>query len=101
MAAVRGANDDQRLYRMFKALGNPVRLQVVRFIKQHPRCIANEIMLHLPDDVARSQATISQHLKVLRDIGLIEIEHGGPSVCYTLNRECMAWMCTQLRDLSE
>ncbi len=47
--------DIERLYRLCKALASPVRIEIVRFVSQHPRCIANEILLHLPRrDRARS-----------------------------------------------
>jgi len=99
MATARAEYDDERLYLMLKALGNPVRLQIVRFVYQHPRCIGNEILLHLPDDVARAQSTLSQHLKILRDAGLLDAECDGPATCYALNQECFDWLREQLADL--
>ena len=100
MATARRERDDERLYMILKALGNPVRLQIVRFIRQHPRCIGNEIMLQLPDDVARAQSTLSQHLKILRDAGLLEAECDGTATCYALNHECIGWLQEQLADLA-
>ena len=99
MATARSEQDDERLYLMLKALGNPVRLQIVRFVRQHPRCIGNEILLQLPDDVARAQSTLSQHLKILRDAGLLDAECDGPATCYALNQECIGWLREQLADL--
>lgn len=99
MATARREHDDDRLYRLLKALGNPVRLQIVRFVRQRPRCIGNEILLHLPDDVARAQSTLSQHLKILRDAGLLEAECDGPATCYALNQESLSWLREQLADL--
>lgn len=100
MATARREQDDERLYHMLKALGNPVRLQIVRFVHRHPRCIGNEILLHLPDDVARAQSTLSQHLKILRDAGLLEAECDGPATCYALNHEVIGWLQEQLADLA-
>lgn len=99
MATIRRNHDDQRLYCMLKALGNPVRLQIVRFVRQHPRCIGNEILLQLPDDVARAQSTLSQHLKILRTSGLLDAECEGPATCYALNRESLDWLRDQMGDL--
>lgn len=101
MATARRERDDDHLWRAFKALGSPVRLQIVRFVQQHPRCICNEILLQLPDDCSRAQSTLSQHLKVLRDAKLIEAECDGPATCYTLNEERFGWLCEQLRDLHD
>lgn len=99
MIAARQEQDDERLYWMFKALGNPVRLQIVRFVQRNPRCIGNDILLHLPDAVSRAQSTLSQHLKILRDAGLIEAECDGTATCYVVNQEQLGWLRDQLADL--
>jgi DNA-binding transcriptional ArsR family regulator len=100
MATARREQNDERLYRMLKALGNPVRLEIVRFVQQRPRCIGNDILLHLPANMARAQSTLSQHIKILRDAGLIEAECDGPATCYAINQECMVWLREQMSDLS-
>ena len=99
MATARREHNDDRLYHMLKALGNPVRLQIVRFVQQRPRCIGNDILLHLPDDMARAQSTLSQHLKILRDAGLIEAECDGSATCYAVSQECLGWLREQLAEL--
>jgi DNA-binding transcriptional ArsR family regulator len=99
MATARRERDDTRLYLILKALGNPVRLQIVRFVQQHPRCIGNQIQLQLPDDVARAQSTLSQHLKILRDAGLIRAHCDGAATCYVLDEDSFSWLREQLRDL--
>ena len=100
MATVRREHNDQRLYLILKALGNPVRLQIVRYVHEHPRCIGNQILLQLPDDVARAQSTLSQHLKILRDAGVIEAECDGAAICYVLNQRSLDWLHEQLIDLA-
>ena len=100
MATVRREQNDQRLYLILKALGNPVRLQIVRYVHEHPRCIGNQIQLQLPDDVARAQSTLSQHIKILRDAGLIEAECDGAAMCYMLNQRSLDWLREQLIDLA-
>src|SRR5512145_3265356 len=99
MATARRERNDERLYFILKALGNPVRLQIVRFVQQNQRCIGNDILLHLPRNVARAQSTLSQHLKILCSAGLIEAEYDGPATCYTVNQECLNWLREQLIDL--
>ena len=66
---------------MLKAAGNPIRFEILKFLVTHPGCITGAIVDHLPI----AQATVSQHLKVLRDAGWIEGEIAGPAVCYTLS----------------
>ena len=100
MATGHREQDDQRFYLILKALGNPVRLQIVRYVHEHPRCIANQIQLQLPNDVARAQSTLSQHIKILRDAGVIEAECDGAATCYILNQRSLDWLHEQLVDLA-
>ncbi|MBK9943609.1 MAG: metalloregulator ArsR/SmtB family transcription factor [Kouleothrix sp.] len=99
MATARCERDDQRLYRLLKALGNPVRLQIVRFVQKNPRCIGNQIQLQLPHSVARAQSTLSQHLKILRSAGIIDARCDGSATCYQINQEILNWLREQLADM--
>lgn len=92
-------SDEDRLWIMCKALGNPVRLQIVRFIQQHPNSICNQILLQLPDSCARAQSTLSQHLKVLRDADLLSAEEDGAATVYTVNEAQLNWLQSRLGDL--
>jgi ArsR family transcriptional regulator len=80
--------EKQRLAKMLKALGNPVRFQIVEFLAEHQMCITNEIVKNTP----LAQSTVSQHLKVLREAGLIQGEIEGPATCYCLNPEGFRWL---------
>ena len=84
--------DKQRLARMLKALGNPVRFQIVEFLAEHPVCVTNEIVKITP----LAQSTVSQHLKVLREAGLIQGEIEGPATCYCLDPEGFRWLKEQI-----
>ena len=83
--------DEQRLTRMMKALGHPARMQIVRYLSENPQCITGDIVEVLP----LAQATVSQHLKVLRDAGLICGTREGPATCYCLCEESVAWFKAQ------
>ena len=96
MATAYCERDDDHTWRVLKALGHPVRLEIVRFIQHHPNCICNEILLQLPDRCTRAQSTLSQHLKILRDAGIIEAEQDGSTTSYLLNEEQIAWLNDQL-----
>ena len=71
---------DQRLARLFKALGHPARLGILRLLVQRGTCICGEIV----DELPLAQATVSQHLKVLKEAGLITGRVEGPAVCYCI-----------------
>ena len=72
--------------RMLKAAGNPLRFEILKFLVTHPGCITGDIVDHLPI----AQATVSQHLKVLREAGWIKGEIEGPATCYELDSERIA-----------
>jgi ArsR family transcriptional regulator len=76
-----------RLVAMLKALGNPVRFEILKYLVTHPGCITGDIVQFLP----LAQATVSQHLKVLRKAGWIVGEIEGPATCYHLSEENIAW----------
>jgi len=82
----------RRLAKMLKALGNPVRFQIVEFLAEKQMCITNDIVRNTP----LAQSTVSQHLKVLREAGLIQGEIEGPATCYCLNPEGIAWLKEQI-----
>ncbi|MFW5943154.1 MAG: ArsR/SmtB family transcription factor [bacterium] len=79
--------EQERLVRMFKALGNPTRFEIMKFLVTHPGCITGDIVDYLPI----AQATVSQHLKVLREAGWIEGEVEGTAVSYCLHEPNIAW----------
>ncbi len=79
--------EQERLVTMFKALGNPTRFEIMKYLVTHPGCITGDIVDFLP----LAQATVSQHLKVLREAGWISGEIEGPATCYQLNEENIAW----------
>lgn len=69
------------LARTCKALSHPARLAILQTLAQRGTCICGEIVDVLP----LSQATVSQHLKVLREAGLIRGEIDGPRSCYCID----------------
>ncbi len=79
---------EQRLARMFKALGNPVRLAILKHLADCQRCICSDIVAALP----LAQSTVSQHLKVLKEAGLIRGEIEGPATCYCIDPQGLAWL---------
>lgn len=81
-----------RLARMLKALGNPVRFQIMETLAERQVCMTYEIVQTTP----LAQSTVSQHLKVLRDAGLILGEIEGPATCYCINPEGVRWLKEQL-----
>ena len=71
---------DERLVELFRALGHPARLRIVRLLAQRDTCVCGEVVNELP----LAQATVSQHLKVLKEAGIVTGRVEGPAVCYCL-----------------
>ncbi len=84
--------NELRLVRMLKALGNPVRFRIVKFLAENPVCITGDIV-ELTD---LAQSTVSQHLKVLREAGLIQGEIEGPATCYCLDASGIQFLKDQI-----
>lgn len=77
---VEGEDADAELATFAKAIGHPARVQILRLLVRRSACICGEIVEELP----LAQSTVSQHLKVLKDAGLIRGEIDGPRTCYCI-----------------
>jgi ArsR family transcriptional regulator, arsenate/arsenite/antimonite-responsive transcriptional repressor len=75
---VEGREAEFELAAYTKALGHPVRVQILRILVRKNACICGEIV----DVLDLAQSTVSQHLKVLKDAGLIRGDVDGPRTCY-------------------
>ena len=79
--------EQTRLLKMFKAIGNPTRFEIMKFLIANPTCIMRDIVKYLPI----AQATVSQHLKVLREAGWIDGIVQGPATNYCLSQTNVTW----------
>ncbi len=75
---VEGTQADDELASLCKAVGHPARVQILRLLVRCESCICGDIV----DELPLAQSTVSQHLKVLKEAGLIRGEIGGPRVGY-------------------
>lgn len=75
---VEGKSADAELANLAKALGHPARVQIMRLLVRCEACVCGDIV----DELPLAQSTVSQHLKVLKDAGLIRGEISGPRTCY-------------------
>jgi len=78
--------DQRRLAEKFKALSHPARLAILEQLAEHGTCICGELVSELP----LAQASVSRHLKTLKEAGLIKGEVDGPRSCYCLDKEAVA-----------
>jgi len=80
---VAGAED---LARLTWALAHPARVRIVRLLLSRNSCLCGEIVEEMP----LAQSTVSQHLKILKETGLVQGEIDGPRVCYCINKAALA-----------
>ncbi|MFB5944468.1 ArsR/SmtB family transcription factor [Albibacterium profundi] len=75
--------DQNKLASLFKVLGHPARIAILQYIIDQNTCICNDLV----DELGLAQATISQHLKELKSIGVIQGTIEGKSVCYCIDEQ--------------
>jgi DNA-binding transcriptional ArsR family regulator len=79
-----------------KALGHPVRLAIVRALAERRCCCCADVCSRLP----LAQSTVSQHLKVLKDAGLVSFRRDGVRSAYVLNPAAFAALRADLDELA-
>jgi DNA-binding transcriptional ArsR family regulator len=84
MPKKKNIKSNEALAFQLKALSHPARLEIIKILKERD-CICGELVDVLP----LAQATVSQHLKVLKKAGFIIGDINGTKVCYTLNRSAL------------
>jgi len=72
----------------FKALGDPVRVEILKLLKEDARTVSE-----LVDNFDISQPAVSHHLAVLKSVGLVKSKRDGRAVYYSLNLKCIAAVC--------
>lgn len=78
---------------LYKALGHPARIAIIEFLIQQDSCVCGDIVAELP----LSQSTISQHLKELKNVGIIKGDISGVKTCYCIDD--IVW--AELDDISK
>lgn len=80
---------ENRLAKYAKALAHPARIAILKFLASKAACQCGDIV----DELPLSQSTVSQHLKELKDAGLIKGEIEGAKVCYCIDEK--EWKAAQ------
>ncbi|MFT3824180.1 MAG: metalloregulator ArsR/SmtB family transcription factor [Chitinophagaceae bacterium] len=70
-----------KLAQMMKALAHPARIAIIQYLLKAQACICGDLV----EELGLAQATISQHLKELKNVGLIQGTIEGTSVCYCID----------------
>ncbi|MBN8524038.1 MAG: winged helix-turn-helix transcriptional regulator [Planctomycetes bacterium] len=74
-------HDEEALAELAKALGHPARVRIMKLLIERNSCVCGDIVEEIP----LAQSTVSQHLKQLKEAGLIQGEIDGPRICYCVD----------------
>ncbi|GFR35541.1 hypothetical protein TCEA9_13530 [Thermobrachium celere] len=73
---------EELVVKMFKALGHPIRYKIVKFLLDGPQCVCK-----LNENIEFSQSNLSQHLRILKDAGIVKGEKIGLNIHYSLTSD--------------
>jgi ArsR family transcriptional regulator, arsenate/arsenite/antimonite-responsive transcriptional repressor len=80
--------DEAKAVGMLRALANPMRFRIVQLLASRNACVCGELV----DELPLAQSTVSEHLKVLKDAGIVQGTLEGPSTCYCLDPEALGFL---------
>jgi predicted transcriptional regulator len=88
--------DEISLSDFARTLGHPARIAILKTLAERNECICGEIVEMMP----LAQSTVSQHLKELKNMGLIQGTLNGPKSCYCINWEKLEAYMHQFNNLT-
>lgn len=74
-----------QLAKLTWAIAHPARVRIVQLLLSRTSCVCGEIV----DQMPLAQSTVSQHLKILKESGLVQGEIDGPRICYCINQKML------------
>lgn len=80
------SSSDESIAATARALGHPARIRIVRLLLERDRCIGGDIV----HEIGLAQSTVSEHLRILKEAGIVVGEIERPRVCYSLSSERLA-----------
>src|SRR5436309_6158935 len=80
-AGLEGPEADEELGKLAKAIGHPARVRIIRMLSRKEARVCSQIVGELP----LAQSTVSEHLRILKDAGLVRSSQDGPRVGYCIN----------------
>ena len=76
-----GAEADEELAKLAKAIGHPARVRILRMLSRKEARVCSQIV----DELPLAQSTVSEHLRILKDAGLVRSSQDGPRIGYCVN----------------
>jgi ArsR family transcriptional regulator len=80
-----GPDADEELAKLAKAIGHPARVRILRMLSRKEARVCSQIV----DELPLAQSTVSEHLRILKDAGLVRSSQDGPRIGYCINFETL------------
>ncbi len=97
MKVIEATKSEERTVAMLRAIAHPARFRIVKLLAKSGQCVTGDLV----DELPLAQSTVSEHLKVLKDAGIVRGVIDGPNRCYCLEPEAVAWLKREFSMLSE
>ena len=91
------STDEARTVAMLRAIAHPARFRIVKLLAARQSCVCGDLV----DELPLAQSTVSEHLKVLKDAGIVRGTIDGPNTCYCLEPAALQWLKREFGALSE
>jgi ArsR family transcriptional regulator len=88
LLGLEGPAADEELAKLAKAIGHPARVRIIRMLSRKEARVCSQIVGELP----LAQSTVSEHLRILKDAGLIRSNQDGPRIGYCINYDTLRKM---------
>jgi len=97
MKVIEAPTSETRTVAMLRAIAHPARFRIVKLLAERQVCVTGDLV----DELPLAQSTVSEHLKVLRDAGIVRGAIDGPDRCYCLDPGALRWLTREFAALSE
>ena len=97
MKTIEAPSAEARTVTMLRAIAHPARYRIVKLLAERQACVTGDLVEELP----LAQSTVSEHLKVLKDAGVVRGVIDGPDRCYCLDPKALRWLVREFSVLSE
>ena len=96
MKTIEATRGEAKTVAMLRAIAHPARFRIVKLLAQRQTCVTGALV----DELPLAQSTVSEHLKVLKDAGIIRGTLEGPNTCYCLEPAALEWLQREFTSLS-
>lgn len=97
MKDIAAPTTETRTVAMLRAIAHPARFRIIKVLAERQACVCGDIV----DELPLAQSTVSEHLKVLKDAGIVRGTIEGPNSCYCLEPQALEWLTREFASLSK